>query len=75
MPATLIPWQAFFKELQNQNSHTVQTWLVRWTFANGGAVLVHGHEKPETTPLSLEEKKKRRLLFLMATGEWPRVFH
>jgi len=75
MPATLIPWQAFFEELQKENSQTVQTWLVRWAFTDDGAALVHGCEKREATPLSLEEKKKRALLFLMTTGERPRVFH
>ena len=75
MPTTLIPWQAFFEELQKQNSRTVQAWLVPWTFANGGAVLVHEHEKREATPLSVEEKQKRALLFLMALERGSRTLH
>ena len=75
MPITLIPWQFFNNALHQQKSQTVQTWLMGWAFTNGGVALVHEREKHETPPLSLEEKKKRRLLFLMATGEWPRVFH
>jgi hypothetical protein len=75
MPVTLIPWQIFFKELQQQNSQTVQTWLVRWAFANDGAALVQGHEKHEATPLSLKEKQKRAVLFLMALRIASRAFH
>jgi len=75
MPATLIPWQAFFEELQKENSQTVQTWLVRWTFTDGGAVLVHVDEKHEAAPLSREEKKKRALLFLMALERASRTLH
>jgi hypothetical protein len=75
MPATLIPWQAFFEDLQKQNSQTVQAWLVPWAFANGGATFVHGCEKREATPLSLEEKHKRALLFLMALERGPRTLH
>ena len=75
MPTTLIPWQAFFEELQKQNSRTVQAWLVPWTFANGGAVLVHEHEKREATPLSVEEKQKRAVLFHMALRIVSRAFH
>ena len=63
MPTTLIPWRAFFKD-----SQTVQTWLVRWSFTNGGAALVQGCEKHEAPPLSLEEKQKRAVFFLMALG-------
>ena len=72
MPATLLPWKAFFEELQRQNSQTLQTWLVRWAFANGSAALVHGGEKHEATPLSLEEKQKRALLFLMGLERRPK---
>ena len=75
MPATLIPWRTFFEELQKENSQTVQTWLVPWSFANGGAVLVHEHEKREATPLSLEEKQKRALLFLVALERGSRTLH
>ena len=75
MPATLIPWRVFFKDLQQQNSQTVQTWLVRWTFTNDGAAWVHGREKREATPLSLDEKQKRALLFLMALERGPRTLH
>ena len=64
MPAPLIPWQVFFHALQKQNSQTVQTWLGRWTFSDAGTALVHGGENHEATPLSLEEKQKRALLFL-----------
>jgi hypothetical protein len=72
MPISLIPWQFFNKELQQQNSQTVQTWLVRWAFTNGGAALVHGREKHEAPPLSLEEKQKRAALFHMTKGRWPK---
>jgi len=75
MSATLIPWQVFFEELQKQNSQTIQTWLVRWAFANDGAALVHGPEKHEATPLSLEEKQKRAVLFHMALRIVSRAFH
>ena len=75
MPTTLIPWRAFFKDLQKQDSQTVQTWLVRWTFADGGAALVQGGEKHKAPPLSLEEKQKRVVLFLMALGRGSSTFH
>ena len=75
MPATLLPWKDFFTELQKQNSQTVQTWLLRWSFANGGAALEHGREHDEFTPLSLEEKPKRALLFLMALERGTRTLH
>jgi hypothetical protein len=75
MPATLIPWKDFFKELQKQNSQSVQTWLVRWAFTDGGAALVHLREKHEAAPLLLEEKRKRALLFLMALERGTRTLH
>jgi hypothetical protein len=75
MPATLIPWQDFFEELQKENSQTVQTWLGGWAFTDDGAALVHGCEKREATPLSLEEKQKRALLFLMALERGQRTLH
>ena len=75
MLTTLIPWQVFFEELQKQNSQTVQPWLVRWAFTNDGAALVHGRVKDGSTPLSLEEKQKRALLFLMALERGQRTLH
>ena len=75
MPISLIPWQFFNKELQQQNCQTVQTWLVRWAFTNGGAALVHGREKHEAPPLSLEEKQKRATHFLMTMGKRPKTIH
>jgi hypothetical protein len=65
MPTTLIPWQAFFKAIQKQNSRTDQTWLVRWVFPDGRAALVQGGEKHKATPLSLEEKQPPAALFFV----------
>lgn len=33
MPISLIPWQFFKNALQQQNSQSVQTWLVGWAYA------------------------------------------
>jgi len=75
MPKSLIPWNFFNNALQQQNSHTVQTWLLGWAFTNGGAALVQGREKNEGPPLSLEEKKKQAALFLMTKGRWPKTLN
>ena len=75
MPISLIPWKFFNNALQQQNSQTVQSWLVRWTFANDGVALVQEREKNEAPPLSLEEKKKQAELFVMTKGRWPTTFN
>ena len=50
MPISLIPWQFFNNALHQQNSQTLQTWLVGWAFTNGGVALVHEREKHEPPP-------------------------
>ena len=75
MPISLIPWQFFNDALHQQDSQTVQTWLVGWAFTNGGVALVQEREKSDAPPLSLEEKKKQAELFVMTKGQWPKTFN
>ena len=75
MPTTLIPWRAFFKELQRQNSETLQDWLGHWIFTNNGAAMINKPEKQKAESLSLEEKQMRAVLFLLALERGSRTLH
>jgi hypothetical protein len=75
MPAPLIPWHVFFRSLREQKSNQVETWLERWAFSNAGAALVDASASNETATLSVDEKQKRALHFLMTLGKRPKILH
>jgi hypothetical protein len=76
MTAPLIPWRAFFKALQKQNSLTLQAWLRRWTFTDAGPALIYDTEKCTAESLALfEEAQKQAVFFLMADNKWLKTQH
>ena len=75
MPATLIPWQVFFEALQRQKSTIVHAWLRYWIFSDDGAALIPKRGEDTGESLSLDEKQKGALLFLMALESGSRTLH
>jgi hypothetical protein len=66
MPTPSIPWPVFFKALRMQRSTLVHAWLRYWIFSDAGAALIPKRGDGRGESLSLEEKQKKALLFLMA---------
>jgi|GEM_PF-4890616 len=47
MTKTLIPWHVFHDAIDAANPYSLDLWLARWRFMDGGVILFQG-DKPMT---------------------------
>ena len=54
MSNAVIPWHVFHDAIETSNPYSLNLWLERWRFMDGGVILFHGEMSTVdfvTTPL------------------------
>jgi hypothetical protein len=70
MLSPLISWSVFFAELDRQQAHASEHWLLRWAFGDDGAILM---DEGEDDPVIVAVQQLGTALYEVKR-HWPEMF-